>query len=86
MPDRVATRPAGIVLVVVTLAGTAVAGLFSLPVRILGIALGGPLIICGMYLYYGIPLRELVRRYRGFLIVWAVVFVAAFTYAATQGR
>jgi len=85
MPDRVATRPAGIVLIVVTLAGTAVAGLFSLPVRILGIGLGGPLVICGMYLFFGIPLRELIRRYRGFLIVWAVVLTAVFTYAA-QGR
>jgi len=85
MPDRVATRPAGIVLVVVTLAGSAVAGLFSLPVRILGIALGGPLVICGMYLFFGIPLRELVRRYKGFLIVWAVVFVAVLAYACGLG-
>jgi|GEM_PF-5793415 len=85
MQDRVTTRPAGIVLLVVTLVGTAVAGLFSLPVRILGIAIGGPLMICGMYLFFGIPLRELVRRYKGFLIVWAVVFVGVLAYACGPG-
>jgi hypothetical protein len=78
------TRLLGVIVIVVALIGSAVAGLFGVPLRILGVALGGPLVICGFYLFFGIPLRELVRRYKGFLIVWTVVFVGLLVYAGVH--
>ena len=63
-------RGLGALVLFAGFAGAGVLGLWELPYRIVGIALGGLVIICGLHLFYDIPLRRFGRVSKGFLYVW----------------
>lgn len=70
--DRSTPRWVGTVVLVLAVMGVALSGQYGPLARIVGIALMGPLIVAGLQLFYGVPLRGRGVGSRVFWRVWAI--------------